>query len=118
MKKLKYLKTFENMENTGFVSIIADTSAVVLNNLSEIEIGELCIKEAKKSSDIIKGDIYVLVILRGFSSGNNIYYYNNNGDVSEINTQEEYINILNRYNIKNGKDLKNYPSVKIDLYGK
>lgn len=113
---MNHLKLYENFENRNIIIIKADTSAVVIDELSDIQIGKLCINKAKKSSDLIDGDIYILTILQGFSSGYNMFRYNN-GKITET-TEEEYNEVLDNNGIKTGRDLEKFPSVNIDLYGK
>jgi len=118
---MKHLKLFEEIDfkedweeqepihnDENIVLIKADTSAVMLD-ISELEIGKLCIKKAK-----ISGDKIVVVLLFGFSSGVSIFHYNN-GKVTET-TEKEFREILDRNNIKTKKDLDKLETILIDLY--
>jgi len=116
MKTLKHLKLYENFDNNNNLIVIkANTEAVVLDDLSDLKIGKLCINKAKQETNLITGDIYVLTILKGFSTGYNMYRYNNE-EVSNT-TQEEYQNVLTANNIQTLRDLERFPIINIDLYG-
>jgi hypothetical protein len=116
MKKLNHLKLYENFGEERIIFIKADTSAVVIDGLSDIEVGELCINKAKKVSDLITGNVLVMVLLMGgMSNGYNMFHYNN-GVITDTEP-DEYDKILARHNIKSGKDLEKLPTIEVDLYG-
>jgi hypothetical protein len=98
------------------ILIKADTSAVMLEELDDLQIGKLCIERAKRRSELISDDsqIYVLVRLIGWSNGYSMFYYDK-GDIRNV-TEEEFRDVLNRNNIETAVDLANIQNVEVDLY--
>lgn len=114
---MRHLKSiYEKYEgNERLIFVKADTSACIIDDMDDIEVGKLCIDKAKEVSDLIVGNILVMVLLQGgTSNGFNMFHYNN-GEITDTEP-DEYYEILAKNNINTGKDLEKLPTIQIDLY--